>query len=155
MANIDTRQLDDFDESGWSNGYYWRYNSSTENWEAVAVDPDDGDDDTEQIDFGGSNRYALSNTPQYKIYKDVIYLGAVKTLTAAYVLCDPVGSITVKIYDATNAQTIAEATSSGTDMQILSLGTISNLPSGNAQFEIQAKGSAGGGNIYCLTLQYD
>ncbi len=35
MAKIDTRQLDDFDETGWIDDYIWQWNASTENWEAV------------------------------------------------------------------------------------------------------------------------
>ncbi len=119
---------------------------------------DDGDDDTEQIDLGGSNRFLALVGASYTAFKDVIYLGASKNLTKVFVLIDynGVGTVDMKIFDVTNAQTIAEKTGITTSgIEILDLGTISNLPSANAQFEVQFRKNGGGtGRAYAVTFQF-
>jgi hypothetical protein len=56
-------------------------------------------------------------------------------------------SVSMRIYDITNAQVIAEITGVTTlDETVISdLGTISNLPAGEATFEIQLLSTGGGG----------
>jgi hypothetical protein len=56
-------------------------------------------------------------------------------------------SVSMRIYDVTNAQVIAEVTGVVTqdDTDITSLGAISNLPVGQATFEIQLLRVGGGG----------
>lgn len=54
----------------------------------------------------------------------------------------------VKVFDVTNAATIAEKTAiSGETKAIVDLGTLSNLPSGEAVFELQFKRNAGTGTF--------
>lgn len=65
----------------------------------------------------------------------------------------------VRIYDATNAQVIAEITGATTVAQALeSLGAIANLPTGAAIFDIQAKRDAAGAvqfQLSALTIKYE
>ena len=51
----------------------------------------------------------------------------------------------IRIYDITNAQVIAEVTGrTSTVRSIIDMGTISNLPASPAEFQVQAKRDAGG-----------
>jgi hypothetical protein len=53
---------------------------------------------------------------------------------------DSAGRISVKIYDRTNGNTIAEKTNiAGTSPQMIDMGTLSNVPTGAALFEVQTK----------------
>jgi hypothetical protein len=66
-------------------------------------------------------------------------------------------SVSIRIYDATNALVIAEATGITTldETAITDLGTISNLPAGEATFEIQLLrvGGPGGARAFCAGLE--
>jgi hypothetical protein len=66
-------------------------------------------------------------------------------------------SVSIRIYDVTNAQVIAEATGITTldETAITDLGTISNLPAGEATFEIQLLrvGGTGGARAFCAGLE--
>lgn len=66
-------------------------------------------------------------------------------------------SVSIRIYDATNAKVIAEATGITTldETAITDLGTISNLPAGEATFEIQLLkvGGPGGARAFCAGLE--
>lgn len=64
----------------------------------------------------------------------------------------------IKIYDVTNSLAIAELTAqSSTTLDIVDMGTLSNLPTGLALFEIQVKRDSGGStnlDLYgaCITF---
>ncbi len=52
----------------------------------------------------------------------------------------------VTIYDLTNAQQIAQASSTATTPTILDLGTLSNVPTAEAIIEVQVERTVGGGS---------
>jgi hypothetical protein len=67
-------------------------------------------------------------------------------------------SASIRIYDATNANVIAEATGITTldDTLITDLGAVSNLPAGAAAFEIQLLkvGGPGGARAFCSGVEF-
>ena len=74
------------------------------------------------------------------IFKGTSALGTPTNIKALTKVVSTAGKI--RIYDATNANTICENTNiSNTSLAIVDLGTISNLPSGEAIFEIQCDAS--------------
>ena len=90
--------------------------------------------------FGGTTRYGSSPTK--------IYLLA---------WCDSGMTFDLKVQDVTNAQTIGEVTGlSNTAAAIVDLGTLSNLPAGQAIFELQFKGSVSNkvGYVSALSVQW-
>jgi hypothetical protein len=67
-------------------------------------------------------------------------------------------SVSMRIYDVTNAQVIAEVTGVTTldETLITDLGTISNLPAGEATFEVQLLrvGGTGGARAFCSGIEF-
>ena len=100
----------------------------------------------------------------YEAMNFLIFAGTDKvgTLAAIKAVIDVSdGSTTgqVRIYDSTNAQTIAEsAIFADTAPTLLDLGTISNLPASEAIWELQLRKVSGGGSrnirIYALNLEF-
>ena len=66
------------------------------------------------------------------------YIGTPVSIKIAGIL-DVAGTGYVKIYDLTNSQQICEGTLTTTDWSIADLGTLSNIPTGEAVWEIQLK----------------
>ena len=67
-------------------------------------------------------------------------------------------SYDIRVYDATNSLVIAEANFANSNSTVVSLGTLSNLPTGSAIFEIQAKKNGGNNQSYTfveeITIEY-
>ncbi len=68
-------------------------------------------------------------------------------------------SFDLRLFDATNSQTLAEANFTNTTDQINDLGTLSNIPVADAIFEIQAKKNGGSTNkkitVRDISVSYD
>jgi len=98
-----------------------------------------------------------TNSTSYVILRRVIFAGttALGTPSKIKAIADSVTSASIKIYDVTNSQTICELTglSSGSPA-IHDLGTLSNLPTGEAIFEIQGKKDSTTLNIYGINFQF-
>ena len=93
-----------------------------------------------------TNSFSTTVATTYAVLGKFIYLGSTDmgALTKIYAIIsqDSGGTTSIRIYDATNALTIAEVTGfNDTVSTIKDLGTISNLPTGLAIFEIQLKTS--------------
>ena len=96
-------------------------------------------------DFSNSN---------YERIGTYIYDGSASGLTIRKILAvahldSGVTSYSIRIFDFTNNNTVAEATGSSVNEAIIDLGTISNVPAGRSIFEIQVKKTGGGGNKFC------
>ena len=67
-------------------------------------------------------------------------------------------SYDIRVYDATNSLVIADANFANSSSTVNSLGTLSNLPTGPAIFEIQAKKNGGNGKSHTfveeITIEY-
>jgi len=61
---------------------------------------------------------------------------------------------TIKIFDFTNSLTIAEGGNTSTTSVIFDLGTISNIPTGEAVFEVQLKKNGGEAKMSALSLDF-
>jgi hypothetical protein len=75
--------------------------------------------------------------------------GAIQKIEASGFRTGNSTSWDVKVYDVTNAQTIAEADPGGTSLdtvETIDMGAVSNVPTGPALFEIQIKRTGGTGN---------
>jgi hypothetical protein len=97
-----------------------------------------------------SQPYLKGSNSDYEVKAYINFPGstAVGTPTAikSLVWNDSGSGSSIRIYDRTNSNIIAELTSfSGSSPQLLDLGTLSNVPTGQAVFEVQTKkgGSAG------------
>jgi len=66
------------------------------------------------------------------------------------------GNYSVKIFDVTNSMDIAEITAQTNDVfATVDLGTLSNLPAAEAEFEIQMlRGSPGEAQLSSLTIEF-
>ena len=69
---------------------------------------------------------------------------------------DGVETVDARLYDVTNAQTIAEATGIAVTASplVASLGSVANLPTGLAHFEFQVRKNSGKVRLYGATLYY-
>jgi len=74
------------------------------------------------------------------IFRGTTLVGTPATISVCYLVEDATNAASVKIFDATNSLAIAEVGSLvSTTPDIADLGTLSNLPTGAAIFEIQGK----------------
>jgi len=94
----------------------------------------------------GTNSYISTVATGYAVLSKFIYTGSsdIGAITKIYATVSQANGATtsIRIYDVTNALVIAELTGfNDTTTTIKDLGAISNLPSGQAIFEIQAKTS--------------
>jgi len=99
----------------------------------------------------------VTNSTSYIIASEFIFRGttALGTPTKIKVICDSVSGGDVKIYDVTNAQTICEKTGiSSASPSIFDLGTLSNLPAGEAIFEVQHKKVSSTMTTHGLSVQF-
>ena len=98
---------------------------------------------------GNSQNYLFTKNATYTVLSRFIFRGtiALGTPTNIKIVAHVKTAAKpgdVKVYDLTNTETICEVTGiNGTSSYIIDLGTISNLPSGEAIFEIQAKDPLG------------
>ena len=91
-----------------------------------------------------STSYSKFGTFKYD-GSDVI--GAINYIDVVAYKGDSATSYSVRIYDRTNDRVVAEATDlTNTIEEIQSLGTVSNIPTQKAVFEVQAKRVGGNGN---------
>lgn len=80
-------------------------------------------------------------------------VGAVESIKIACQADSASGNYTVRIYDRTNSQTVCETTvAEDSDMAIVDLGTISNVPVGLAIWELQAKSSQNNRDIEIASI---
>lgn len=56
------------------------------------------------------------------------------------------GTGDIRLFDVTNSQQIAVCLDFGTTLSIVADASLTNLPTGQAIFEVQVKSDAGGGN---------
>jgi hypothetical protein len=93
----------------------------------------------------------------YETLAHIIYPGSdLRGLDYVYVATQLGGgtSMSVRLYDLTNAQQIAEKTGiTNTTFSAVDIGTLSNLPTGQAMLEIQALGVGGGRKARVAGLQ--
>lgn len=88
------------------------------------------------------------NTDEYKKILTIGYMGAsnvgeIRSIKCVTYMHENITSYSVRAYDRTNNQIMAEATFTNTDFEINDMGTISNIPSKNALIEIQVKRNGG------------
>jgi len=94
---------------------------------------------------GNANNYLLAKNTTYAvltrfIFKGTTKLGSPTNIKAIVHVKTAAKPGDVRIYDLTNANVICEVTGISSLVPILvDLGTLSNLPSGEAMFEVQAK----------------
>ncbi len=126
---------------------YWLLTVTTPTWvEITSTGGGSSNNDIVMSTSGTSKPYIGESGTSYVVIAYVHYKGSTAegTITAIKILAsmdgaDDTGSI--KVYDSTNSLTIAENVNgiSGTSVAIYDLGTISNVPTGAAIFEIQVK----------------
>jgi len=99
----------------------------------------------------------VTNSTSYIVASEFIFRGTtvLGTPTTIKAICDSTTSGDIKIYDVTNAQTICEklGVSSATPA-IFDLGTLSNLPTGEAIFEIQHRKDSTTMTTHGLSIQF-
>lgn len=96
-----------------------------------------------------------SSQTAYKILAKFIFSGTVETgvPNAISILAfTSAASGDIRIFDSTNALTIAEKNLTNATQEILDMGSLTNLPGGEAVFEIQGK-KTGGGSVSIAALQ--
>lgn len=100
--------------------------------------------------------YVDSSSSSYFVHGRTAFAGTTKMGTPTNIKAIAnvtAGTGSMKIYDLTNAATIAENTSiTGTTPAIIDLGTLSNLPTGEAIFEIQIKVTTGSFEFSCVSI---
>lgn len=138
------RDNEDFDK-------FHRWNGST--WEEVSNTP--GKKKSKALNFalaGQSNTNTVDaflqvSSSSYTVIFQFIFpgtdlLGNIEDIFALYEVEDSTETGSIRIYDVDNSNVIAEVTGlDDEEFMRKNLGTISNLPSGAAVFEIQAKTS--------------
>lgn len=114
----------------------------------VTVPGGSGNSDIVMSTSGTTKPYIAEGGTSYTVVAYVHYKGSIAegTITAIKIIASMDGATdtgSIKIYDSTNSLTIAENVNgiSGTTAAIYDLGTISNIPTGAAIFEIQVKAS--------------
>lgn len=117
----------------------------------------DGANGKSLIEIGWAQHKSASST--YEVVRDLIFPGttAYGTPTAAKIIgfVDPSTTGQVRLYDVTNKQIIAEsATFVNETKAILDFGTLSNLPAGEAIFEIQVVRVSGSGSNGVYTRSF-
>lgn len=88
------------------------------------------------------------------IFEGSTQVGTPTEANVIYSVQTPVSQADIRIFDSTNSLTIAEATNlSSTTEVIQSLGAVSNIPAGQALFELQAlEDAAGFVRLFALDL---
>ena len=92
--------------------------------------------------------YVSKTTASYAVFGTFIFEGTTLAGTIAKIKAiaseSGAGTASVRIFDVTNGLQVCEVTGiSGTTLSRYDLGAISNLPTGEAIFEVQGKQSAG------------
>jgi hypothetical protein len=82
-------------------------------------------------------------TTDYEVLTSVIFPGSdvVGTPTTIKLLkeIDTDKACTVQVYDATNGGVVAETSIGGTAREIVDLGVLSNIPTGEAEWQVKVK----------------
>ena len=112
------------------------------------------------MSFGsGTNYYVNSNSATYAKVATFMYAGSTQI--------GPISAIKInawrsggtgadfRIYDATNALVVAEVVNvtSTSEINVVNMGTITNIPTALSIFEIQIRRSGGGANGYCGSIE--
>lgn len=98
---------------------------------------------------GNANNYLFAKSATYAVltrfaFKGITALGSPTNIKAIIHVKTAAKPGDVRIYDLTNANAICEVTGiSSLTPTLVDLGTLSNLPSGEAMFEVQAKDPLG------------
>lgn len=108
--------------------------------------------------FAAGNFQSLVQTqPDWTVKSSFVFAGT--AVLGTYTLAKAVvwritgtGTGHIKIYDLTNDLDIAEASFANSEQTILTLGALSNLPAGEAVFEVQMK-RTGNGTFCCAGLE--
>lgn len=122
--------------------------------------PDSGGQNTQDYSFAQSNKLSLQTASGSYVVKALLHFRGSTTMgTPANIKVtawrEGGTSAHIKIYDLTNSLAIAEAsTTSTTQGNLLDLGTISNIPTGEAVFEIHMKATGGTANCGSLSIYY-
>jgi len=108
--------------------------------------------------FTDTNYYISRTGTTYQIVSQIIFPGtdALANLTEVAIVSaeSGTGSGKFRVYDVTNAQVICEiATISGTTPSIYKTTSISNLPAGEAIFELQLAHDNASGNTFLTTAR--
>jgi hypothetical protein len=108
-----------------------------------------------EIGFHDNSQPDVSiSSSSYSVLASFIYGGSTAVGAPTYmkaILHTSATSGDIKIFDSTNAQTIATKNFTNSTKLIIDLGTLSNIPTGEAIFEVQMK-RTGGGNAYLAAL---
>lgn len=106
----------------------------------------------------GTNPYISTVATSYAVLSKFIYsgtgdIGAMTSIKATVSQASG-GQTSIRIYDVTNALVIAELTGfNDTTTTIKNLGAISNLPAGEAIFEVQAKTNNASKTVFVSSVQ--
>jgi hypothetical protein len=118
------------------------------------------------IDFGANkitnldadnNPYMVISSSTFKTFAAFVYEGSnvhpVTEIMAIGSRTGTSGTVYLRLYDVTNSLEIAQVTWTTVDQQIITSSSLSNLPTGQAIFEIQAREDGSNGRLWSFQLK--
>jgi hypothetical protein len=158
-------KLKQLDQSGATDGQVAKWNNSNSKWEPANESGGGSHSKCEVIPLVSTDAqaYLTASADSYQVKVSTPWRGSTDCGTPSNIkaVADTNGgeitSWHVKIYDVTNSQTICEGSGSNSTKAIGDLGTLSNVSSGEAVWEIQAKRTGSGNNkgrLHSLVIYY-
>jgi hypothetical protein len=104
-----------------------------------------------------NNPYMVISSSTFKTFAAFVYEGSnvhpVTEIMAIGSRTGTSGTVYLRLYDVTNSLEIAQVTWTTVDQQIITSSSLSNLPTGQAIFEIQAREDGSNGRLWSFQLK--